>query len=359
MIVPTLAGVLSICISLALTNIRSSSVRLAASFVPIFLFLAFRYQYGNDYAAYFDMFEDVAVANSFSFDSSEWHAEIGWIFLNRIFSSLGFFSLIFFLAMFNCWAYARFLNKFVPPEYYWVSIFLYVFSPDNMLVQASAMRQAVSIAIFLISLEFLVEKKLVKYFVLIALAASFHSSALLLAPVALLSLSGSRGGWKWSYLSAPIYVSLFFFSDIIFSLLQQYVNSSSDGLFSERYAVYDEKGSIGSGIGAIFQGSYLFVLLWFYSKQRFDSRILFRIAVISVCFIPLAVAVQMFARVGSYFTVVSIATVPLILSHIRHPALKFSFLILYMGFVAWSFLGFFESPVYQKGFSEYKTILEY
>ena len=119
---------------------------LKVSFGLIFLFLALRYDYGNDYSAYLKGFLEVNRVETIDYFDKYLHFDPGWIFLCRIFWPFGFFAMMAVLALFNCFVYYRFIRKYVPPVYYWFAVFLYVFNPYFMLVHSSAMRQSLAIS---------------------------------------------------------------------------------------------------------------------------------------------------------------------------------------------------------------------
>ena len=78
---------------------------LKISFFIIFLFLALRYDYGNDYAGYLDGFYEINKHSWIDYTNTKelFHYEAGWVFLNRLFEPLGFFAMIASLAAFSCY----------------------------------------------------------------------------------------------------------------------------------------------------------------------------------------------------------------------------------------------------------------
>ena len=74
---------------------------LLISFILLFLFLALRYNFGNDYIGYFDGFREVNKYSNVTFKDREFHYEAGWLLLCRVFKPLGFFSMVALLAAFN------------------------------------------------------------------------------------------------------------------------------------------------------------------------------------------------------------------------------------------------------------------
>lgn len=349
-------GLMSASISIIGRSVNSNRIRLALIFTPIFIFLSLRYNYGNDYPGYLSLFNEIASLYEMNYDPELWRAEVGWLFLNRLFIDYGFFTMIAFTAFLNCVVYAKFILDTVPEKYYWLAIYIYICVPENLLVQASAMRQCLAILLFLFSFQFIVKKNIVKYCLVIALASLFHSSALLLFPVYFVVYLHSENTKRMIPLFMVIYFSLFFYSDMIISFLQDMLISDQFEVF-ERYSVYDDKGSFGSGFGILFFGFYLYLLLYYYSQQSENGKLTFKLAIISIYLIPLSIEVAMLIRVNFYFSVFSIAAIPLLAISIRSYPLRISFVFVYMAYIFYGFANFFENPIWKASFSEYKTVL--
>ena len=131
-----------------LAQYKGQAYLLKVSFVLIFLFLALRYDYGNDYRSYLDEFVRLTSYSSLDYTDETEHFEKGWLFLYFLFKPFGFFALVAVLAAFNCFIYYRLIKKYVLPNYYWLAVFIYVFNVGFMLTQLSSMRQTLAIGIF-------------------------------------------------------------------------------------------------------------------------------------------------------------------------------------------------------------------
>lgn len=75
------------------------------AFFCLILFYGVRYNYGNDYISYWQMFDEIASYRSFVLFDDSVRIEPGWILLNKIFSRCGFPFLVFFLQFFNFYLY--------------------------------------------------------------------------------------------------------------------------------------------------------------------------------------------------------------------------------------------------------------
>ncbi|MEG0808464.1 MAG: EpsG family protein, partial [Alistipes sp.] len=169
-----------------LSRYNKTRYGLEVGFVILTVFLAIRYNWGNDYPGYLNGFIDI---NSYGIGLFDWDAfssfredEVGWVFLNRLFAPVGFFGLVIALTIFEHVVLYRFIKKYVPVDWYWFAVFIYVFSSEYMLTGSSMMRQFLAMCIYLIAIDFMIAKRPVYFFLLILLAATFHTSAYILLP---------------------------------------------------------------------------------------------------------------------------------------------------------------------------------
>ena len=288
MIAPLIVGLCSIGILISMGKYSDRPFRLAISFIPIFLFLALRYDYGNDYNTYLTIFEEIKATGSDDYYSEFLPSEIGWLYLNSVFGIVGFFTLVAFLAFTNCYIFARFVRIYCPPDYYWVAIFVYVFSPDNMLIQLSAMRQAVAISCLLLAIDFVIERKLIRFLFCIGFGMLFHSSALALFPIYFLNTFNYSIKKSQTYIYILFYVGLFFTSDAIYRLIP-YLGLSNIKAFENYLLYYEDLGSVGTGAGLFLNGMYLATLIYFHDNQPRPGRLIFKLVMIGIFLIPLSI----------------------------------------------------------------------
>src|SRR5665213_2396527 len=178
----------------------------------------------------------------------------------RAFKSLGFFAMIIFLALINSVAYYRFIKRYVPLQYYWLAVFIYVFYPGFMLVNASAMRQSLAIAIFITAIPYIYRKDAVRYFLFIGMAWLFHSSALILLPLYFLGYVNWKINKIAGVIIVTIFLSLFLVQNSLLPYLNQFINT-----YFERYETYQGGTVVGSGLGVLYF-SGLFILVLYYER---------------------------------------------------------------------------------------------
>ena len=102
------------------------------SLFTIFIFLALRYDFGNDYMGYFEFFEDIDSYKTLNLNLiTVKGTEIGWIYLNKffgLFGEHGFFLMIAFLAAVTCYILYRFIKNMFRQNITGL-LFIYVFDP--------------------------------------------------------------------------------------------------------------------------------------------------------------------------------------------------------------------------------------
>ena len=373
-------GILAIMFAYV-ARIKKLRFCLQISFFVIFLFLALRYNYGNDYKAYFEMFYDISqlsldfetikniwtnsiLANMFLPGSDDLQVHVlstepGWLMLCILFRPFGFFAMVACLALFNCMVYYTFIKKYVPPDYYWFAVFLYVFSPNLMLVQMVVMRQSVAIAIFLISIQYILKKDFLRYALLILVATLFHTTALILLPLYLLGVCN----FKINTFVAIGIISLFVCLFLLTSPLSQVANVLVSS-YAPKYEVYQGTSStVSTGLGVILNILLLIMLLLFIKYQDAELALLFKISILEIFVIPLAMVVMMFSRIGFYFLPVIMAVYPSALVKTKkafstYPLpFKYAILITVISWNLFLFWTFFQSDAWKASFSIYNSIL--
>jgi hypothetical protein len=350
MLITILLGILSVfCAYLA--RYKESKWGLKAAFVFVYFFLALRYDFGNDYKWYMVSFNSL---NEFMFKdylNMLLPYEPGWIFLNLVFSKLGFFALTAFLAIINCIIYYRFIKRYVPVNMYWLAVFIYIYQPNFMLLHSSAMRQSISIMIFVFSIDYLVNKNTLKYFACVLLASLFHYTALILIPIYFLAYYKNKISTPIGIIIITFYLSLFFYRSY-FSILINFAVLN----FYEKYDYYQNAAEVNSGLGFIYYTLLFILTLYFEKFQTKEISLIFKISVVSFLIIPLALIVDMTGRLGMYFSPTLMIVFPMLYKSMNKIYYKYSFLIILIMLTFFQFFQFFYSDNYKIYFFEYNTI---
>lgn len=148
-------------------------------YVALALTAGLRYETGTDYFSYADMYSKTPTLGNF-FPTGNYF-EIGYLFLNSLFRTIGvdinimflFISVITTLILFQSF------RKYIPQPFFFFSLLLY-YSTVYIGLDMSGVRQAIALSIFIFSLQYVFQGKFFKYFLSIIIACLFHQSAILL-----------------------------------------------------------------------------------------------------------------------------------------------------------------------------------
>lgn len=350
MIVTIVVGLFSVLFAY-LAKYKNAQWGLKVSFFLIFLFLALRYNFGNDYNTYLYFFSEISQYDLIDvFDKSQ-VLDLAWILLNWLFRSFGFFAMTAVLAFFNSVVYYRFIKKYVPGRYYWLAVFIYIFYPEFLLIHSSAMRQSVAIMIFIFSLDYLYKKDAIRYFLCIGIASLFHLSALILLPVYFLGLLNRKISKVNRIFIISIFISLILLGESLSPFLKQFI-----GKYFIKYEIYQEAGSFNTGLGFLYLFLMLILTLYFERLQKKEIALVFKIAIFGFIMMPFNLIIELIGRLGLYFTPATIIVYPIILMNLKKPVSKIIYLTLLLTFITYKFFQFFYSDVYRDAYAVYQTI---
>jgi hypothetical protein len=315
------------------------------------VFLALRYDFGNDYGGYLQAFLEIRDTPPLEAFGNPNRFEIGWLYVNWWFRYVGFSSMIAALALLNCIVYYRLLTRYAPPKLYWLGVFLYVFTPEFMLIQASAMRQSVAILLFVFSIDYIHQRKPYHYALCMALAACFHITAIVLVPMYLL---GSRM-WK-PRMAMRIgiigtFVALILFGQVFSPYVKQFVSN-----YFPKFELYQDAGSVGTGLGFVYFFAMLVLFLYIEPSQKGGRALLLRLGAIWCMLAPITFILSLLARVGMYLAPAALVAYPVVAMNLRWPIIRAVFLTVLCVFTIYSYVQFFSSETWTAGYGTYQTI---
>ena len=316
------------------------------AFFFLFFALAFRYDFGNDYLAYNQMFYEIKNG------IRDTQVEYGWELFNRLCSPFSFQFLIVIWSFIYCIVFCDFILKYVPPKWYWLSIFLLVFDPYNMLVHVSMLRQSLAIIIFVYSFGFLLEKKIFHYIFFILLASSFHTTALILLPVGLLMYLNVT----FKYWHILLLLLLFISSFIYIEQIKIFIIKNILGELPKYADAYmGQEKELGQGRAIFIKSLILFICLIYQKRFNSEGLLSSKLYYIGFYFIPLATIILMLTRLGQYFLIFGILLIPLSFSVIKSVYVKILLFTLVIFITLYDYIGFFNFPTWIEKYSVYKT----
>ena len=190
---------------------RGSPALLGVTFVAFVAFSSLRaVSVGNDTIEYHRVFEAIKASNSLQEAFAVSRFEYGYAILNYLVSRItqNFNVLLLLISVFVYGSAVLFIKRYAA-SYSLALLFAFGMSVfyDLML----AVRQGIAVAIFLLAVPALMERKLVRYVLLVVLASQFHVSVLLLLVVYLIPYMrlSTFGDWfKWGALIGIVMFSL-------------------------------------------------------------------------------------------------------------------------------------------------------
>lgn len=317
----------------------------------LFLFLALRYEFGNDYIAYSDIFKEIS---EYSFSQLSFvldRFEPGWVYLNWLFRDYGFETLVIFTSAFTSIVFYWSIKEYVDKSYYWLATFLYAFNPNILLTDASAMRQNIAILILVISLRFFLAKKWYSYYFAATCACLFHITA-----VFMLAVPPLVGCIKLSRFGVGIFLILLFLLSASVPLLIQYVPYVLQVL-PERFSQYSDPAELNTGLGILNSLILLLFLLYCYVVNNAPRSDLFKMYCIKYFIIPLNFVLQISGRFLLYIEPMLIFVVPNAAQSIKSSTLRAFFIIYVVATTLYLFYSFNQSEIYYEYYNTYKIIL--
>lgn len=338
---------------------------LKISFILVFLFLALRYDYGNDYIGYFNGFLRLQSLQDedFYFKANE----VGWLYLNYFykyfFGDIGFHLMLVNMAAFTCFVLYRLTTKHIPSKYYTFGVALLLLEPNNILVLSSAMRQSMAVAILLLSMDYLLHRKYMHYIVGILLASLFHTSAVVFILLILLNIVNWRIQIPYVLL---VFLVLFFLLnnltgtfDLINILLEsqesEYLSYTKEGFEKKTYG-------FGFALSVFLYATVLIVNRRIH--ENIEQNTVIKLVLVALLFLILGLSVEMANRLNYYLIPLTVSAYAITLVNIG----KFKFrgsvfvsrlgTIIIVAFYAYQNFTFWQSDVYSPYFTEYRTIFQ-
>ena len=355
----TILGI--IAVALSQISPRRFKYGLESAWLLIFVFLAFRYDFGNDYHNYHYIFNEITSAPSFIYDDSL-HFEKGWQLLCWLFKPIGFYGMVFFLTAFECYIYYKIIKEYVPQKYYWLAVFLFVFSPGLMLIGASMMRNQLAITIFLCSIKYIRERRVLIYLVLIYLATTIHQSAVILYPLILIGyIRNLRISKVVAYIVLICFIVLSYLGPTLSPVVERLSMLAN---MHEVYEVYSTstRAGISYGIGSVIQFFIMGYTLFVIGHSDYKANLICVLFLIGKFIEPFSASVPMVARLIYYFSSFAIVLYPIVLNEsigtvIRKGlTVRMCALLLLIFLTLYSYYTFFQDPVWINAYSSYKTI---
>ena len=90
MIAVTIVNIVAVLLTF-LSRYKNFRYGFEIAILVLIIFFGVRYNYGNDYPGYYDMFNEINSYHTLTIALGNMGIEDGWIVLNRLFAPLGFY----------------------------------------------------------------------------------------------------------------------------------------------------------------------------------------------------------------------------------------------------------------------------
>ena len=312
------------------------------TFMILFLFMAFRYDYGNDYMNYL---YNHALMNEGVY---AWGASDFLFYLLNI-SVPNFFVLIIVISLFYIISVWFLIRNNLEIKQYWFALLILLINPYIFLVQLSSLRQTLAICFFIFAVNFAIKRKLIPYVVFILLATGMHSSAIILLPLYFI-LTDKHFKKKYVFATMAILLTLIFtpMFDIIANEVLEYMPN--------HYRYYYNQSLQNSLRATLISSVYFFLIAFNIGKLKGKEIIYGKLSLISTIISVLAVKVSMITRIGMFFDIFTIVTIPQIFNRIDKKIYKQLLFIMLIAIYILRYYSFFTNPLWDS-FWNYKTIL--
>ncbi len=235
---------------------------LPLSFFILLLYWAFRYEYGQDYWAYYDYFYS-------NMQSDKGFGEV--LFFNVFFPMFKYYyqaviaqSLYVLLTIFYM------VRTYVPEKYYWLFFILFMCVPGFHFSLISAMRSSMAAATMFwgYSLFYIKKKNLLLYASMVIVATLFHTSAIVFLVVPIVDLFFSRVNGRTIFISFIVFLLL---AMSIGGRLFTTITAGGDENFLGSYSHLSDGFGDSNILGTIHKGIILiptYYLCVYYNKLR-------------------------------------------------------------------------------------------
>ena len=333
-----------------------------------FLLLTFlgciHYDYGNDYLAYLDIFNDVTryPLNIKNLLSGETFKEPGWAVLCYLFKYIGgFFMMVAVLNVVQNYLVYCCIKKFVSKSWWTISLLIYLLNDTFYLMNFSMMRQSFVICVFFGIWNLIVQRRIIISLLILYLCSTIHTSALILIPFAFFGYVPTRYGKTLAISFTFLYLIFFLSGALLNDVFSTFMQIEDFNNYAE---YYDDHGANDSyGIGFLIN-NIPFVLSIYYlfvnkGVDDHNNRLAVMLCLFSFIIIPFASIVPLLGRVGAYFSIYQLIAIPIIYSNISDKQIRFCALFVFVFITVYGYYNFFHSPVWVDKFTTFKTIFPY
>lgn len=330
-------------------------------FILVTFLGAIHYDYGNDYLAYYNIYE---LCTNIPFDlndilSREVFKEPGWVLLCWMFKYLGgFFMMVAILNIVQNAIIYKFIVREVDVKWWPMAVFIYLFSTNLYLMSFSMMRQEFVTVVFLGMWRYIKERKWWIPLIVLYLCSFIHSSAIVLLPFSFWGFLPVNKGKIIGIIYVTILLSLWLFKDTLNSIFTY--SLALDDSFSAYADTYsNDDNSMHIGLGFVMNMiPFVLAIVLLTSKFNYsgDKRRLVAMAAVSFLITPFGQIIPIIGRISMYFLIYNLGAIPLVYNNLKNNIIKYGLVAVYCFMILYDYYIFFHSEVWIDKYSTFHTI---
>lgn len=325
---------------------------LSLSFFLLFVFSSIRYNYGNDYDSYYTWYRWIHIGGA-----SPYKSQVGFTWLNMIMPN--FFVMVIVISFLFLWSVYLLIRDNVEEQCYGLAVMIFVINPYLFLINLSAMRQSIAIALFIVAVYFAGKRKIIPYVLIILLAGIFHTSALVLLPFYLI-INDKKINVFFGVIVFVVLLVFFIDTNLFNNSISLILSAFDEKEYNNLYA--DSTGnSLRATILSLVSLLYVVINLHKLSRKNLMYSKLYLVSMILAVF---EFRLSMLTRIQMYFDIFSVVALPAIFyTNLKTYYGKWdrifnvylfpaAILIIYLA----RYYSFFTNPLW-KDFWQYNTLL--
>lgn len=321
-------------------------------FIIVAFFSAVKYNYGNDYWSYYYKFQDIAIAQNIKYILSDnLSSEPGWKLLNLLFKPLGFYWFVAVLSIFNIAVVWRLITKYVPREFVWFGLFVFLFSNAFFSVQQSMLRQTFAMDLVLLGFPYIMDRKWIKGAILLLLAITVHISASFCLSLLLIPFFNTSNKKRILISITCVGLIFMFAREYVAQFAIMFINT--DDIFERYDAKYIEGTRYDTAVAKSLFGLLLalfpvIIQTYYIIKEKYKEEII-RFSYVAIMGVFLSFTSQiipMTERLSWYFTIFSIVSLPYSFNIIKSKPIRLVLMLLFIAITLKEYYGFYTSDTW-------------
>lgn len=260
-----------------------------------------------------------------------------------------FFLFIALISLFYILVIYYMIKENLGIKQYWFATLLLLINPYLFLIHLSAIRQTLAICFFILAVNSASKRKLVMYIVFILLAVGMHPSAIILFPFYFII---NEKKIRKKSIVAIFLVLIVLITTPLFDLVTLKILE----YLPQHYMYYYEQG-LQNSLRSTMISVFFFLLVIFNINKLEGKEIIYgKLSLLATIISLFVIKVSMISRVGMYFDVFLIISIPQIFNRIEKKLYRQILFILLITIYVLRYYSFFINPLWES-YVNYKTIL--